>query len=190
MTKACLIQAICLVVASVVAGAAASAEDPVPRLVPGEMLPPLAGEFLTGREAVLPDAARGRVALLGLGFSYDSRVPVEAWMARFRELYPPDDRVTFFEVPMLGRGARLARWFIDSGMRRGTPRDLHENVLTVYDGTGSWKQRLAVVDDKLAYLVLIDREGRVRWIHAGMFQATKLADLRTAIDPLLAGAGR
>ena len=91
---------------------------------------------------------------------------------------------------MLGQGARLARWFIDSGMRRGTPRDLHENVLTVYGSTGDWKQRLAVVDDKLAYLVLIDREGRVRWIHAGMFEATKLADLRTATDPLLAGAGR
>ena len=108
----------------------------------------------------------------------------------FRELYPPDDRVTFFEVPMLGQGARLARWFIDSGMRRGTPRDLHENVLTVYGSTGDWKQRLAVADDRLAYLVLLDREGRVRWTHTGTLEETKLAELRAAIDPLLAGAGR
>jgi len=91
---------------------------------------------------------------------------------------------------MLGQGARLARWFIDSGMRRGTPRDLHENVLTVYGSTGDWKQRLAVADDRLAYLVLLDREGRVRWTHTGTLEETKLAELRAAIDPLLAGAGR
>jgi len=38
----------------------------------GEALPPLRGEFLTGRQAQLPDAASGRVALLALGFTYNS----------------------------------------------------------------------------------------------------------------------
>jgi hypothetical protein len=38
----------------------------------GDPLPTLRGEFLTGRTVVLPQAAAGRVALLLLGFSYDS----------------------------------------------------------------------------------------------------------------------
>ena len=45
----------------------------------------LKGEFLTGRPAVLPDVASGRVALLALGFTYDSRFAVEAWVGRFRK---------------------------------------------------------------------------------------------------------
>lgn len=49
-----------------------------PDLKVGETLPELKGEFLTGRAAVLPTAASGRVALLLIGFSYDSRFQVEA----------------------------------------------------------------------------------------------------------------
>ena len=49
----------------------------------GERLPALKGEFLTGKPAVWPEAASGRVALLTLGFTYDSRLAVEAWVKRF-----------------------------------------------------------------------------------------------------------
>lgn len=81
-------------------------------------LPPLKGEFLTGRAAQLPDAASGRVALLALGFTYDSRYPVEAWIGRFRKEFGGNRQVTFYEIPIIGGMARLGKWFIDSGMRR------------------------------------------------------------------------
>src|ERR1700758_4498394 len=97
----------------------------------GETLPPLKGEFLTGRPAQLPDAASGRVALLALGFTYDSRFPVEAWVGRFRKDFGGNPQVTFYEIPMIGGMARLGKWFIDSGMRRGTPLRDQENVITV-----------------------------------------------------------
>jgi hypothetical protein len=97
-------------------------------------------------------------------------------MTRFRKLYPPGDHLTFFEVPMLGAGARLGRWFIDSGMRRGpqhTPAQRARKCDHRYGGTGDWKTRLRVVNDKLAYLVLLDPEGRVRWLHAGMLDEAR-----------------
>ena len=90
----------------------------------GDPLPKLRGEFLTGRTADLPQAASGRVALLLLGFTYDSRFAVEAWARRFREQFETDPRVTFYEIPMIGGLARLGKWFIDSGMRRGTPKPI------------------------------------------------------------------
>src|SRR6476469_4426926 len=71
---------LCLITAAVGTGATLSADTPIRPLAPGDTMPRLEGEFLTGREAVLPDAARGKVALLGRGFSYDSRFPFEAWM--------------------------------------------------------------------------------------------------------------
>jgi hypothetical protein len=162
------------------------AAEPPPRLATGELMPPLQGDLLSGQEAVLPAAARGKVALLALGFSYDSRFPVEAWCGRFRSIYGGRADVTLYEVPMLGGGARIGRWFIDSGMRRNTPRELHDNVLTVYGGTGPWKARLGVTDEDLAYLVLLDRDGRVAWQHAGMFDAARFDELQRATDALLA----
>jgi hypothetical protein len=141
-----------------------------PALGPGDLMPPLRGEFLSGRKATLPDAARGRVALVALGFSYDSRFAVEAWIARFRRDFGADSALTFFEVPVLGGLARAARPFIDGGMRRGTPKALHENVITVYGGANEWKLRLGFREPDDAYLLLLDRAGRIVWQHASPFR--------------------
>ena len=66
------------------------------------------------------------------------RLPVLRWKlgrSGFVRTSEPNPRVTFFEIPMIGGLARMGKWFIDSGMRRGTPKADHENVITVYGGT-------------------------------------------------------
>jgi hypothetical protein len=154
-------------------------------LSPGEPMPALKGEFLTNREALLPGVASGRVALLALGFSYDSRFAVEAWIGRFRKEFGDNPQVTFYEVPMIGGMARLGKWFIDSGMRRGTPKKDHENVITVYGGTDAWKQRLGFQSSDAAYLILLDQRGVVRWLHNGMFDETAYKALSSQVSALL-----
>jgi hypothetical protein len=167
---------------------AVAADTPAVRpLAAGDTLPELRGEFLNGKPAILPQAAAGRPALLLLGFTYDSRIAVEAWAARFREQYKSaGDRVTFFEVPMIGGMARMGKWFIDSGMRKGTPKQDWEHVITVYGGVAPWKARTAFQDPKAAYLVLIDGAGKVAWMHRDSgFDEKALAALRSAVDGLL-----
>ena len=88
-------------------------------LSPGEPMPVLKGEFLTGRPAVLPGVASGRVALLALGFTYDSRFAVEAWVGRFRKDFGDNPQVTFYEVPLIGGAAsRPARHGAMAAQRR------------------------------------------------------------------------
>ena len=141
-----------------------------PELKPGDMLPDLKGDYLTGREAILPRAAAGKMALLALGFSYDSRVPVEAWIQRFRKDFGGNSQTTFYEIPMIGGMGVMGKWFIDSGMRKGTPKSDYEHVITVYGGkAGAWKERLKPQSDKEACLILIDAGGVVRWRYNGMF---------------------
>jgi hypothetical protein len=154
-------------------------------LQPGQALPPLKGEFLTGRHAQLPDAASGRVALLALGFTYNARFPVEAWVGRFRKDFGSNPQVTFYEIPMIGGMARLGKWFIDSGMRNGTPRIDQENVITVYGGTDSWKQRMDYQSPDAAYLILLDKHGAVRWRHSGVFDEKAYQDLHAQVSALL-----
>ena len=69
-------------------------------------------------------------------------------------------------------------------MRRGTPKKDHNNVITVYGGTESWKQRLGFQSPNAAYLLLVDQRGVVRWRHSGQFDqeaydqmASQVADL-------------
>ena len=155
----------------------------------GDQLPPLRGRFLSGRPAVLPQAASGRVALLMLGFTYDSRFQVEAWGKRFRQDFGSKPGVTFFEIPMIGGMARMGKWFIDSGMRRGTPKADHENVITVYGGTDAWKQRVGFQDPKAAYLILIDQRGRVAWRSAGSLDEQRYGTLSSEVSRLLSANG-
>jgi hypothetical protein len=165
----------------------AYAAGSVREMVVGDPLPRLRGEFLTGRGAELPQAASGKVALLLLGFSYDSRFAVEAWAARFREQFEGDLRVTFYEIPMIGGLARLGKWFIDGGMRRGTPKADQENVITVYGDTEPWKRRVGFRDPNAAYLILIDQRGKVAWRYAGGFGDETFRALSSEVLKLLAG---
>jgi hypothetical protein len=157
----------------------------LPAIQLGESMPALQGEFLTGREAQLPNAASGRVALLALGFTYNSRFPVEAWIGRFRKDFGENPHVTFYEIPMIGGMARLGKWFIDSGMRKGTPRSDQENVITVYGGTDSWKQRMGYQSPDAAYLILLDKNGVVRWRHSGAFDEEAYKGLHAQVSGLL-----
>jgi hypothetical protein len=86
---------------------------------------------------------------------------------------------------------RLAKWFIDSGMRKGTPRELHENVITVYGGTGDWKKWLKVAkgNEDAAFLILLDPDGRVQWLHAGPFERPAFEALQAAVSRLLRQSG-
>ncbi len=159
-------------------GAMALSESRQPPITPvavGDVFPRLEGEFLSGKKAILPDAAKGHVALVLMGFTYDSRFAVEQWAEHVRPAFAKTGTSTFYEVPVLGGMARMAKWFIDSGMRRGTPKELHENVITVWGGVGRWKTLMnfsnAAKDD--AYVALLDAEGRVRWLHHGPYAADR-----------------
>jgi hypothetical protein len=145
----------------------------------GDRFPVLKGQFLSGREAELPRASSGKVALVAMGFTYKSRFPVEAWADWYRTTIEPTTAVTFFEVPMIGGMATLGRWFINRGMRSGTPVELHDHVITVYGGTGDWKQRLfySTGHEDDAYLIVLDTQGVVRWLHHGVFDQSRADEL-------------
>ena len=153
-------------------------------LKPGDVLPEIKGEYLTGKEALLPAAARGKAALLVLGFSYDSRVPVEEWVKRFRADFGANPQVAFYEIPMIGGMGVMGKWFIDSGMRKGTPKADHEHVITLYGGkVGPWKERLKPKSDKEACVILIDSSGTVLWMRNGMFDEDAYTSMAALLKP-------
>lgn len=156
-------------------------------LTTGEAMPSLRGHTLGGNDAELPAIARGRVTLVAMGFTYRSRDAVEPWVKRFREGFPGDSVTTTYEVPMMaGVGARLAKPFIVGGMRDGTPRALHEQVLMTWGATREWKPRVGYRDPDHAYLLLLDREGRVAWSFAGPWDAATWPALEAATRAALA----
>ena len=188
MNRAALLALILMTTIGTVSTRAAAQPKTAAPLAVGDVFPRLEAEFLTGRKAVLPDAAAGKSALVMMGFTYDSRFDVEKWAEHVRREFSANNEVTFFEVPVIGGMGRMAKWFIDAGMRKGTPKELHENVITVYGGVDRWKQTMGFskAQENAAYLALLGPDGRVQWIHrGGGFTEEAFTALRTA----LAGGG-
>jgi hypothetical protein len=148
---------------------ATSREPGVPPIAVGDTLPSLHGTLLSGRKVVLPDSSLGSATLLMFGFTYASRHDVEAWAGRFRRDFGAEAEVAWFEVPVIGGAGRIARPFIDRGMRRGTPRELYDHVITVYRNAGDWKRRVGFSEPDVAYLLLLDRAGRLTFSARGPF---------------------
>ena len=175
----------------VAASAPLQAQQAKPKaLAIGDAFPRLEADFLTGRKAVLPDAAKGKVAFILMGFTYDSRFSVEKWAERFKTDVKPGPDVTWFEIPVIGGMGRMASWFINSGMRKGTPKEYHENVITVYGGVDRWKTAMGFSKqaEHDGYLAVLDREGRVQWLHHGPASDEAVAELKGVIARLVAGA--
>lgn len=149
----------------------------------GDPLPSLRGRDLTGHGVTFPIATRGSVTLLALGFTYDSRFPVEAYVDSFRVAFAGEPRARAYSVPMIGGLGKLARTFIDGGMRRNSPRELHPYTVTVYDDVSKWKERLDHPGGDVAELILLDRRGRVAARHTGAYD-------RAASDSISARARR
>jgi len=176
-----------LALMTAMASSTSSAAEVTPELPVGAKLPELRADYLSGREALLPKDSSGKVALLLFGFTYQSRFAVEAWTKQFRKDFEKTPQVTFYEIPMIGGLARLGKWFIDGGMRRGTPKTDHENVITVYGGTDACKRRLAFKVEDAAYLVLLDQSGTVVWRHAGPFEEAPYEALAAQVRKLVSG---
>lgn len=96
------------------------------------------------------------------------------------------DATVDITLPMIGGLATLGRWFIDRGMRKGTPAELHDQPITVYQGTGDWKKRLSYSADHKddAYLIGFDRAGVVRWLHHGGFDTSRSDELKALLTAL------
>jgi hypothetical protein len=183
MNRALVLSLILAAVVGAVSARAAEQSKTAAPLAVGDVFPRLEAEFLTGRKAVLPEAAAGKSALVMMGFTYDSRFDVEKWAEHVRREFGTNDTVTFFEVPVIGGMGRMAKWFIDSGMRKGTPKELHENVITVYGGADRWKKAMGFskAQEDAAYLALLGPDGRVQWMHRGGFSDEAMAALKAVI---------
>ncbi len=153
----------------------------------GSPLPKIESETLSGRAVTLPDSTRGRITLLIMGFTYRSRFQVEPWGKQFSSDFGKEPDVAFFEMPMMGSGlVNLIKPFADSGMRRGTPEEAHDNVVCVYADNSRLRNMIGVSDPDAAYLLLLDRKGIVRWNFAGALTGPAYADLKQTMDLLRA----
>ena len=156
-------------------------------LRPGTTIPQIKGTTLEDRAIVLPDAVRGKVTLLIITFSKAAGELGRGWNDPFLKDHPQDDKVTSYAIAMLEDVPSLLRGMVRGGIKRGVPLPMRRPFLTVSQDENQWKQYVGLKNDKEPYLLLINGNGQLQWIHHGAFDPTVYAGLKVRITELLNG---
>src|SRR5271155_5294752 len=101
-------------------------------------IPATRGTTLTGALVVLPDAVKGKVGVLVVGFTKDSKGPIEAWGKRLAADYPDASGVVYYELPVLASAPALARVTIEEGMKISLSAAEREHFLPVTQNEAGW----------------------------------------------------
>ena len=150
-------------------------------LHPGDALPALHGQTLSGTPVELPSAGAGTSRVLVFSFAKAASADSRLWNDRLAKDLGPTSPVAAFRVIELESVPRLIRRMAVSGIKGGMPPALWEKTILTYTDEAFWKDRLAVTTDKHSYVVVLDAEGRVRWMSAVPYSESAYGQLSAAL---------
>jgi hypothetical protein len=140
--------------------------------------PSVEGSNLEGRQFALPAGFEGELNVVLVAFQREQQADVDSWMPFLTTLRESRPGLKVYELPTLGRRYRMMRPFIDGGMRRGIPdRAVRESTITLYIDKSPFREALQLGDEDRIYVLLVDRQGRVRWRAQGRFDERAAAEL-------------
>jgi hypothetical protein len=152
------------------------------RLPVGDALPSLGGETLSGKQVELPGASAGTVPVLVFSFTKAAGSDSRLWNQRLAKDFGSNSAVAIYRVAFLESAPKLFRGMAVSGMKSGVPEAQWERTLVVLKDEDAWKQRLGVSSNKHAYVVVLDGQGRVRWMSAGPFSESEYGQLKSELS--------
>lgn len=154
-----------LVALALVAASASRAAAQAQALSSGSLLPTLEGESLSGKNVTLP--AAGKVTLLVFTFSRKAGEAARAWADAFSRLGLSGPDSSSYRILVLGSVPRTFRGMVVGGIKKGIPAAQHDSTLQLFQDEELWKARLGVRSQDDPYLLILDRESKVRWLHSG-----------------------
>lgn len=160
------------------------------------IIPPSQGTALDGRAVVLPRDLPGRASILILGFSQHSADSTTAWEKPVRNSLAspntPGDRpaIGFLDMPFLEEAPSLIRPIIVRSIRKQVPDPVRPWFVPLTSGEAAWKQLsgFSASQPDAAYVLLVDRNGKVRWQTHEAFNQARFDELATAARSLAAEA--
>jgi hypothetical protein len=169
-----------LVGALLVAVATGCASTPPNRDPVGEVFPSVRGESLAGEDYRLPEDFAGRKILLLVGYVMNSQFDIDRWLLG---LLQAEVDVPFIEVPTIdGLLPGMFAGQIDSGMRKGIPREDWPAVITVYGDADEIVRFTGKENPRNARVLLLDEDGKVIWFHDRGYSARLILEIEELIS--------
>ena len=136
--------------------------------------PTVTGSNLQRSKLTLPQDLEGGRNLVFVAFQQWQQTQVDTWIPFVRQLEDNYPGLRYYEVPTIRPLNRLARTFINEGMRAGIPDPVaRERTITLYLDKRAFREALQLPGEDDINVLLLDRQGRVLWRAEGAFTVEK-----------------
>ena len=127
--------------------------------VVGESFPQISGESLYGDRLMLPASEINDLQIFLIGYKQKTQFDIDRWLIG---LEMTGVKVLVYELPVLDSWfPQFFRNKIDGGMKKGIPKGLWNNVVTVYDDANIVKNFLGTENPNNARVLLIGKNKKV-----------------------------
>ena len=155
---------------------AAIAQSP---LHPGEALPEISGQTLSGKQLTLPADAAGKAAVVSFSFSKTGGKDSSAWSQHIEKDFPAIGHP--YTLMMIEAAPKFVRGMIISGSKKGMSEQAQDRCIAMEHDEDLWKKRIGFTDDTKAYIFLLGPDGHIRWRSSGAFSDAEYATLQKEI---------
>jgi len=169
----------CLALTLMLAGGASASWGQTPALV---RIPPVHGTVLSGQKVDLPEALKGKVGVLVLGFSRASGDVVAEWGKKLFREYNGSGTVAYYEMSVLESVPGLLRGFVVKKIGESMPDVAKSHFLPVLDHEKEWKATAGFKASDDAYVLVVDGTGAVRGRVQGTATDANVAEMKRQLD--------
>jgi hypothetical protein len=148
-------------------------------------LPRLEGENFAGHKVLLPGDAAGKVTILVFGFSHASSKPTGAWADKLAAEFGSQPGFDLYQLPVLEDVPRLIRGMVVSGIKKSVPDSKRDHFVPLFQGEDQLKKTVNFTASDDAYIVLLDRAGKIVQQAHGPVDDAHYAPIRAQIKSLL-----
>jgi len=137
---------------------------------------------LEGRTFTLPRDFEGERNVVFVAFERRQQADVDSWVPFVKSLLARTPDAEYYEIPTIKRMVAPMRWMINRGMRGGIDDGgARERTITLYLDKEPFKRALGISSEQEITVLVVDREGNVRWHAAGAFSDDKGQGLARAL---------
>jgi hypothetical protein len=158
---------------------ACSAQYPNQQIT-GKQFPSISGESLAQNQVIIPSDFKSDKTLLLIGYKQDSQFDIDRWLIGLDTV---GVMIPTYELPTIaGMAPRMFSSFIDSGMRKGIPKELWGGVITIYKDGEKVQEFTGNQNPNNTRVVLINTSGEILYFYDRGFSVDALNKLKTSIE--------
>jgi hypothetical protein len=151
----------------------------------GPHIPSVHGTTFSNGKVDLPEALHGKVGILIVGFTQNSRESVTVWGKKLAADFYDSSKVAYYELPMLAAVPKMLRGMVAGSIRSTVSDRGRPHVLPITENEPVWRSLVHYSDPDTPYILVVDEHGTVRWQAQGPATDATYTAMKQQVDTLL-----